>query len=73
MKQAVDSGQVEATLRALAPQHPQYERLRQTLQRILAQHDVAAVDDVVHVHVQRIDELQSRIVAYGQREICILE
>ena len=26
MKQAVDSGKVEDTLRALAPQHPQYER-----------------------------------------------
>ena len=33
MKQAAESGQVEKALRALAPQHPQYERLRQTLAR----------------------------------------
>jgi murein L,D-transpeptidase YcbB/YkuD len=33
MKQALDSGHVDETLRALAPQHPQYERLRETLAR----------------------------------------
>jgi len=33
MKQAVDSGKVEDALRALEPQHPQYERLRETLAR----------------------------------------
>jgi len=33
MKQATDSGRVDETLRALAPQHPQYERLRDTLAR----------------------------------------
>ena len=33
MKQALDSQNVEETLRALAPQHPQYEGLRQTLAR----------------------------------------
>jgi len=32
MRQASDSGRVEETLRGLSPQHPQYERLRQTLQ-----------------------------------------
>jgi murein L,D-transpeptidase YcbB/YkuD len=39
MKQASDSGRVEETLRGLAPQHPQYERLRQTLERY---RDIAA-------------------------------
>jgi len=33
MKQALDSGNVEQTLRALAPQHPEYARLRDTLAR----------------------------------------
>ena len=33
MRQAAGSGRVEEALRALAPQHPQYERLRQTLAR----------------------------------------
>ena len=39
MKQALDSGNVEQTLRSLAPQHPQYERLRETLARY---RDIAA-------------------------------
>ena len=33
IKQATDSGHVEDALQALAPQHPQYERLRDTLAR----------------------------------------
>jgi murein L,D-transpeptidase YcbB/YkuD len=39
MKQALDSGNVEQALRSLAPQHPQYERLRETLARY---RDIAA-------------------------------
>jgi L,D-transpeptidase YcbB len=33
MKQVADSGRLEDALRGLAPQHPQYERLRETLAR----------------------------------------
>jgi murein L,D-transpeptidase YcbB/YkuD len=39
LKQALDSGKPEDTLRSLAPQHPQYERLRETLARY---RDIAA-------------------------------
>src|SRR5260221_9468020 len=49
------------------------ERLRQTLQGVLAEDDVAAVDHVVHVDVERIDEQQFRVVARRQREIGVLE
>src|SRR6185436_19766864 len=45
------------------------ECLREPVERSLAEHDVAAVDDVVHVDVQRVDELQLRVVARREHRV----
>ncbi len=73
MKQASESGRVEETLRGLAPQHPQYERLRQTLQHyreIAARGGWPAVPEDVRLRYgsrgPAVARLRARLAATGE-------
>src|SRR5260221_5514806 len=49
------------------------ESLRPTLQRILAEEDVPAVEHVIHVDVERIDQDGLRVIAVSQSQVGVLE